>query len=103
MIHDKARVEGIRAKVHVQIALIDTLKSKIVKGELEALDVARNQTQDIEALFLDDLEGSERSPAQEARWFSSAEQMLETWTPYLRKTEQQFEQFGGRGMQIMGG
>jgi hypothetical protein len=43
MIHDKARVEAIRAKAQAQIELIDTLTGKIVKGELEALDVARKR------------------------------------------------------------
>ena len=49
MIHDKARVDAIHARMNEQLLVIDSLKSKIAKGNLDALDVARNQTEDIES------------------------------------------------------
>jgi len=49
------------------------------------------------ALFLQDLERQDRTPAEEARWLSSAEHMLQTWG-----TEDQFSKYGDR-IQIVGG
>lgn len=103
MVHDKARVDAIRARMNEQLQLIDSLKSKIVKGNLDALDVARNQTEDIETLYLADLDRNDRTQAQEAYWLSNAERMLQTWVPYLKQTEAQFGKFGGTGIQIIGG
>ena len=51
MIHDTTRVVAIRARVAAQIDLIKSLEGKIVKGKLDALEVARNQTEDIETFF----------------------------------------------------
>jgi hypothetical protein len=102
MIHNTARVAAIRARVTAQIDLIKSLEAKIVKGKLDALEVARNQTEDIETLFLQDLEGQDRTLAEEARWLSSAEHMLQTWGPYLKQTEEQFNKYGDR-IQIVGG
>ena len=81
--------------------LIDDLKSKIVKGNLDALDVARNQTQDVETFFLADLERKDRTPAEEAFWLSGAERALQTWASYLSDTKKQFDQRGGRGIEIV--
>jgi len=86
MIHDKARVEGLRARVAAQVELIKSLEVKIVKGKLDALKVARNQTEDIETLYLQDLEREHRTPAEEARWLSCAEHNLEAWVPFLKQT-----------------
>ena len=102
MIHDTTRVLAIRARVAAQIDLIKSLEGKIVKGKLDALEVARNQTEDIETFFLQDLERQDRTPAEEARWLSSAEHMLQTWGPYLKQTEEQFSKYGDR-IQIVGG
>ena len=102
MMHDTARVAAIRARVAAQIDLIKSLEAKIVKGKLDALEVARNQTEDIETFFLQDLERQDRTPAEEARWLSSAEHMLQTWGPYLKQTEEQFSKYGDR-IQIVGG
>jgi hypothetical protein len=102
MIHDTTRVVAIRARVAAQIDLIKSLEAKIVKGKLDALEVARNQTEDIETFFLQDLERPDRTPAEEARWLSSAEHMLQTWGPYLTQTEEQFSKYGDR-IQIVGG
>jgi|HubBroStandDraft_6_1064221.scaffolds.fasta_scaffold2016414_1 hypothetical protein len=102
MIHDTTRVVAIRARVAAQIDLIKSLEGKIVKGKLDALEVARNQTEDIETFFLQDLERQDRTPAEEARWLSSAEHMLQTWGPYLKQTEEQFSKYGDR-IQIVGG
>jgi len=102
MVHDKARVDAIHAHMNTQLELIDSLKSKIVKGNLDALDVAWNQTKDIESFFLADLDRTGRTPAQEAAWLSNAERMLQTWVPYLQQTEEQFKKFGGVGIQIVG-
>jgi hypothetical protein len=101
MIHDKARVEAIRARMIEQLYLIDSLKRKIVKGNIDALDVARNQTADIETFFLADLDRTHRTPDQEAYWLSGAELMLQTWAPYLNKTKRQFDQYGDIGIQIV--
>src|SRR5438034_9303312 len=103
MIHDKARVEAIRARVAAQSELIRSLEAKIVKGKLDALEVARNQTADVETLYLQDLERADRTPAEEARWLSSAEHMLQAWVPYLKQTQEQFSKYGGSGIQIIGG
>lgn len=103
MIHDKARVAAIRTRMCEQLQLIDSLKAKIVTGNLDALDVARNQTEDIESFFLADLERNDRSPDQEVYWLSSAERMLQTWVPYLKKTSEQFSKYGDIGIEIVGG
>jgi hypothetical protein len=102
MIHDKGRVHAIRARAVAQIELIKSLEAKILKGKLQALEVARNQTQDIETFFLRELEGNDRTPAEEARWLSFAEQMLQTWVPYLKQTQEQFSKYGDR-IEIVGG
>ena len=103
MIHDKARIEAIRARVSAQIELIKSLEAKIVKGKLDALEVARFQTEDIETLFLQDLERHDRTPAEEARWLASAERMLQTWGPYPKQTEEQCRKYGDIGIEIVGG
>ena len=69
---------------------------------LDALQVARNQTEDVETFFLQDLDRNDRTPAEEARWLSSAEHILQTWGPYLKQTEEQFSKYGDR-IQIVGG
>lgn len=102
MIHDKARVDAIRARVAAQLELINSLKAKIVKGKLDALNVARMQTDDIETFFLRDLERNDRTPAEEARWLSYAEHMLKTWGPYLKQTEERFSKTGDIGIEIIG-
>ena len=103
MIHDRTRVDAIRARMNEQLLLINSLKGKIVKGNLDALDVARQQTEDIETFFLADLDRANRTAAEEAFWLSNAERMLQTWVPYLKQTEAQFSKFGGAGIQIVGG
>jgi len=103
MAHDQARVDAIRARAATQLELIKSLEAKIVKGKLSILDVARNQTADIETFFLKDMERNQRTPAEEARWLSVAEHMLQTWAPYLKETEVQFSKFGGVGIEIVGG
>jgi hypothetical protein len=101
VVHNKPRVEAIRARVNEQLQLIASLKSKIVKGTLDALDIARNQTEDIETFFLADLDRHERTPAQEEYWLSAAERMLQVWPPYLSKTAQRFAQYGDHGIEIV--
>ena len=103
MIHDKARVDAIRARAMAQIELIKSLESMIVRGKHEMLEVARNQTEDIETLFLMDLDRQERTAAEEARWLSYAEHMLKAWGPSLERTEAQFRKFGGKGIEVVGG
>jgi two-component sensor histidine kinase len=103
MVHDTARVEAIRRRVAVQLDLITSLESNIAKGKLDALEVARNQTNDIESLYLKDLDRHERSPEEEARWLFYAEQMLGAWGPYLKQTEEQFSRFDGKNIEIVGG
>ena len=103
MIHDTAGVAAIRSRVAAQVELIKSLKSRIVKGKLDALAVAQNQTADIEAFFLRDLERQDRTPAEEARWLSFAEPMLQTWGPYLKQTQEQFSRYGDVGIEIVGG
>jgi hypothetical protein len=102
MIHDQARVDAIRTRMSEQLTLIDSLKSKIVKGNLDALDVAHNQIEDIETFFLADLNRNDRTPAEESFWLSGAERMLQVWAPYLKQTEAQFHKFGN-AIQIVGG
>ena len=103
MVHDTARVEAIRVLVQAQIELIESLKAMIVKGDLEALNLARNQTEDVEAFFLGDLERRDRTPVEERRWLDAAEHMLGVWGPYLTETEAQFKRRGDRGIVIIGG
>jgi hypothetical protein len=102
MVHDKARVQNIRARAQSQLQRIEALQAKIVKGELDALRVARFQTDDIESFFLQDLERRERTASEEAFWLSGAEKMLQVWTPFLDRTEEQFKKYGDRGIQIVG-
>jgi hypothetical protein len=101
MIHDKARVQAIHVRMNQQLQLIDSLKQRIVQGKLDALDVARAQTEDIETFFLADLDRMERTAAEEAFWLSGAERMLQTWVSYLNKTKEQFDQYGDGGIQIV--
>jgi hypothetical protein len=103
MIHNTARVEAVRARVAAQLDLINSLEAKIVKGKLHALEVARHQTADIETFFLRDLERQDRTPAEEARWLSYAEYMLQTWGPYLKQTQEQFGRYGTIGIEVVGG
>ena len=103
MIHDKARVDAIRACAVAQIELTKSLEAKIVKGKLDMLEVARRQTEDIETFFLRDLERNDRTPAEEARWLSYAEHMLQTWGPYLKLTHERFSKYGDVGVEIVGG
>jgi hypothetical protein len=102
MIHDQARVDSIRARAAAQIELIKSLEAKIVKGKHPMLEVARKQTGDIEAFFLVGLDRNERTPNEEARWLSFAEHMLQTWVPYLKETESQFNKYGGDGIEVVG-
>src|SRR3989442_15947230 len=103
MIHDKIRVDALRARVAVQLDLIKSLEAKIVKGKLDALEVARYQTEDIETFFLRDLERQDRTPAEEARWLSYAEHQFQTWGPYLSEVQERFNKYGGAGIEIVGG
>jgi len=103
MIHDKARVEAIRARVAAQLELITILEAKIVKGRLDALTVARNQIADIETFFIQDLERRDRTAPEEARWLSCAEHMLQTWEPYLTQAQAQFSKYRHIGIEIVGG
>jgi len=103
MIHDNARVQSIRDRVTSQVALIRSLQEKIVKGNLDTLEVALNQTEDIETFFLADLERNDWTSAEEARWLYSAEYMLRTWEPYLNRIQEQFRKFGAHGIEIVGG
>ena len=49
------------------------------------------------------LERQSRTPSEEARWLSAAERMLGIWGPYLKKTEEQFNKYGGIGIEVVGG
>ena len=103
MIHDKVRADALRARVAAQLDLIKLLEAKIVKGKLDALEVARHQTEDIETLFLRDLERQDRTPAEEARWLSYAEHHFETWWPYLKGIQERFNKQGDTGIEIVRG
>lgn len=103
MIHDKTRVDSLRARVAAQLDLIRSLEAKIVKGKLDALEVARYQTEDIETFFLRDLERQDRTPAEEARWLSYAERQFQTRGPYLREVQERFNKYGSVGIEIVGG
>lgn len=103
MIHDKARAEAIRVRVAARLDLIKSLEAKIVKGKLDALEVARNQTEDIETFFLRDLERQDRTPPEEARWLSYAEQQFQAWGPYLKEGQDRFNKYGDIGIEIVGG
>jgi len=85
------------------MALVKSLEARIVKGKLDALKVALDQTADIETLFLQDLDRQGRTPAEEARWLSYAEHMLQTWAPYLHNIQEQFSKYGDIGIEIVGG
>jgi len=102
MIHDQARVDAIRARVAAQIELIRSLEAKIVKGTFPALEVARKQTGDIASFFLEDVERQGRTAAEEARWLSYAEHMLQVWAPYLKDVEAQFGKYSSVRIEIVG-
>ena len=101
MIHDKVRVDAIRVRMKAQIELIRSLQAKIVKGKLDMLDLALQQTEDVETLYLRELDRHDRSAPEEARWLSFAEHYLQTWVPYLKQTEEQFTKFGGHGIEVV--
>ena len=103
MVYYQARIHAIRARVAAQIELIKSLEAKIVKGRVSSLELARNQICDVDAELLKHFEHGDRTPAEEAWWLSFAERMLQSWVPYLKETEGQFEKFGGSGIEIVGG
>jgi len=101
MIHDKARVDAIRARVNEQLALIDSLKVKIAAGNLEKLDTARSHAEGIESVLLAEMDRTSMTPAEEAAHLSNVEFMLEIWVPYITETQQEFAQ--RRRIEIIGG
>jgi hypothetical protein len=102
MMHDKARVEAIRARVNAHLELIKLLQSKIAKGNLPALEVARNQIKDVETLYLNDLDKKDRTAVEEAEWLSYAEAYLHASEPQLRQIEGQIKSFGDTPIQVVG-
>ena len=103
MIHDQSRVDSIRSRAKAQLELITSLEARIVKGKLDELQVARNQTGDIESLFLHTLHHEDRSSASEAQWLNGAELILTSWGPRLKALQEKFDKYGGSGVEIIGG
>lgn len=101
MVHDKARVEAIRARINVQLELVKSLEAKIAKGNLDPLRLARLHTEDIESFFLKDLDRKDRTADEEARWLSSAEENLQAAAASLDHIKQQFSKFGDHGVEIV--
>lgn len=60
MVHDAARVAALRKGIEARLDLIASLEGRIVKGKLAWLEVARNQTQDVETVLLRGLEQEEK-------------------------------------------
>jgi len=102
MIHDKERVQKIRAYVASQTELIKSLQAQIVKGGLDNLDVALKQTEDIETIFLAELERNDRTPIEESRWLFMAEYMLSIWGPRLKVLKDHFGKSGSNGIEVVG-
>lgn len=57
----------------------------MVKGNIGTVEVVLNPTTDIQTFFLRDLERQDRTPAEEARWLSHAEQ-IQTWRQISTRT-----------------
>ena len=85
IIHHPERVASIRARVQAQMALISEIESKIGTGELDVLSIARDQTEDVEGVFLASIGRERRTPEEEASWLDAAERMLGVWSPRLAK------------------
>ncbi len=86
MIHDKERVAAFRARVLAQIALIKSLKAQVAAGEVNSLDMALKQAEEVATFFIADLDRQNRTPMEEASWLSKAEYMLGIWQPYLKRS-----------------
>ena len=82
MIHDKERVEVLRAAAKVGIDALNELQAKTTdSGFHEMLVVPRHWFGDIESFFLSQLENEnqDRTPAAEAFWLDAAEGSVATF------------------------
>jgi len=102
MIHDKKRVAAIRVRAASQIELIKSLQAQIVEGRLDALEVALNQTNDIET-FSSPIWIATNNFRPGSQMAIAAENMLSVWGPYLQNLRDHFGKAGGRGIQVIGG
>ena len=103
MIHDKERVEALRAAAKVGIDALNALQAKTTdSGFHELLVLPRNQFSDIESDFLSQsqLENQDRPPGAEASWLDDAERFLDTPRGELRRLQELFNTHGP-GIKVM--
>ena len=95
MIHDKERVEVLRAAAKVGIDALNELQAKTTDlGFHERLVIPRYWFGDIESFFLSQLENQDRTPAAEAFWLDAAERFLDTAKGELRRQQELFNTYG---------
>ena len=101
MIHDKDRVEALRAAAKVGIDALNELQAKTTdSGFHELLVLPRNRFGDIESDFLSQLENQDRTPVAEASWLDDAERFLDTPRGELRRLQELFNT-RGPGIKVM--
>ena len=101
MIHDKERVEILRAAAKVGIDALNELQAKTTDlGFHEMLVVPRHWFGDIESFFLSQLENQDRTPAAEASWLDAAERYLDIAKGELRRRQELFNAYGP-GIMVM--
>ena len=106
MIHDKERVEVLRAAAKVGIDALNELQAKTTdSGFHEMLIVPRHWFGDIESFFLSQLENEnqDRTPAAEAFWLDAAERILDIAKGELRRLQELFNTYGPGIMAIVAG
>ena len=101
MIHDKERVDALRAAAKVGIDALNELQAKTTdSGFHEMLVFPRHWFGDIESVFLSQLENKDRTPVAEASRLDAAERFLDTARGELRRLQELFNTHGP-GIEVM--
>ena len=101
MIHDKERVEALRAATKVGIDALNELQAKTTDSGFHGrLSTARYYFGDIESFFLSKLKNQDKTPAAEAFLLDAAEHYLDIPQRELRELQKMFNAYGP-GIMIM--
>ena len=101
MIHDKERVEVLRAAAKVGIDALNELQAKTTDlGFHETLVRPRHWFGDIESFFISQLENQDRTPTAEASLLDAAEHFLDIAKGELRRRQELFNTYGP-GIMVM--
>ena len=96
MIHDKKRVNALRAAAKAGIEALEELRNKTTdSGFHERLGQHRHLFTDIESFFLSQLENREdRTSAEEANWLNGADRILNIANRELKESQRMFKDYG---------